>query len=508
MPRPQPVALLAASPLWDGLSGGTLVVACSGGRDSVALACAAHELINDADFLTRFKTPPQLCLWHMDHGLREDSSRDAEFVRQLAVKLGVQSEIERAELGAELAANGGNAEELARERRYAALGRLLAGAGAKGPVKAPALAVTAHHRGDQAETILFNLVRGTHLTGLRGIAPVRDGLVHRPWLELEPDTIDAYLEQLGQDYLDDPTNVDTTFSRNLLRHEVMPRLKQVNPAALKHIARLADTSRTALSYIQRELRRLPVEEYSEHEADRWLPLIGWPRGDYEIYRLDDGWLNVELLAQFAAGRLRKQLGALSTPEYNSIMGWALEPERSVCVRGSWLNMPHQTVFTIMTVDSEEVEQASVRLDAGEAHNIGGLRVGISRAGREEWRRRRTGTRQPWEVIRHWGEALVLLIDSPPRRPGWYCFLPADVALPLTLRAWREGDRLELPTGGTKKAGDVFTDAKVPLCFRPVWTVLADANGEVLWMPGLADSRAMQLADGSDPAWVVSLTESG
>lgn len=508
MPNYQPVALLAASPLWDGLSGGTLVVACSGGRDSVALARAAHELLIDEDFRARFKQPPQLCLWHMDHGLREDSARDAEFVRRLAEELGVLGGIERADLRAELEQNGGNAEELARERRYAALSRLLAGAGAKGSIKPPACAVTAHHLGDQAETILFNLVRGTHLTGLRGIAPVRDALVHRPWLELEPDTIVTYLEQLGQDYLDDPTNIDTTFSRNLLRHEVMPRLRQVNAGALRHIARLADTSRTALSYIQRELRQLPVEEYSEHEADRWLPLIGWPRGDYEIYRLDDGWLNVELLAQFAAGRLRKQLGALSTPEYNSIMGWALEPERPVNVRGSWLNMPHPTVFTIMTVDSEAVEQASVRLDAGEAHNIGGLRVGISRAGREEWRRRRIGTRLPWEVIRNWGEALAALIDSPPRRPGWYCFLPPGVALPLTLRAWREGDRIELPGGGTKKAGDVFTDAKVPACFRPVWAVLADAQGEVLWMPGLADSRAMQLADGAEPAWVVSLTESG
>jgi tRNA(Ile)-lysidine synthase len=216
MAEPRPVALLAASPLWERLDGGTLAVACSGGRDSVALARAAHMLLSDGGFCSRFDNPPVLHLWHMDHGLREDSARDAELVEQLAAQLSVKCPVARLNLSAELAENGGNTEELARKLRYEELLRWLQAKPPAGP-KQPALAATAHHLGDQTETIIFNLVRGTHIAGLRGIAPLYEERIYRPWLALAPEEITAFLGELKQGYVDDPGNTDTKLARVKLR---------------------------------------------------------------------------------------------------------------------------------------------------------------------------------------------------------------------------------------------------------------------------------------------------
>lgn len=508
MAEPLPIALLKASPLWDGLDGGTLVVAVSGGRDSVALARAAHFLINDPDFCARFSTPPEMWLWHMDHGLRPESEQDAEFVRRLSLELDVECEVYHAELAEELANNGGNLEELAREERYRVLLERLDNPYYLLPLREPGVAATAHHLGDQAETILFNLVRGTHLAGLRGIAAVRDGRIYRPWLGLPPNEIESYLRELGQAWVEDPTNADTRLARNKLRHEVIPRLLELNPRALEHIARLADTSRTALTQLRRELKRLPVEAFTEQAVDRWLPLIGWPHGGYDAYRLEDGWASAELLAQFAAQRLTALLGALTSAEHDQLADWALAPGQPLALRGCRLALPHPRVFTIATEEQERDRLPSLQLDVGKSAAIGGLRAALGQATQQEWQLRRRGEPQPWERLRSWPRALDELTASPPRRPGWYCFLPQGVKLPLTLRAWEPGDRLELTAGGSKKVGDVFTDAKLPACFRPVWAVLSDADGELLWVPGLADGRAMQLAAGAQPAYVVSLKESG
>lgn len=508
MAEPLPVALLGASPLWDGLDGGTLVVAVSGGRDSVALARAAHALLHDDEFCARFSAPPALWLWHMDHGLRPESESDAEFVRRLSLALDVECEIYHAELAEELANNGGNVEELAREERYRVLLERLDNPYYLLPLRPPAVAATAHHLGDQAETILFNLVRGTHLKGLRGIARVRDGRIHRPWLALAPQAIEDYLRELGQDWVEDPTNADTRLARNKLRHEVLPRLLELNPLAREHVARLADTAATALKYIRRELAQLPVESFTEQAVDRWLPLLGWPRGGYDAYRLDGGWDNAELLAQFAADRLTARRGALASADYDRLTGWALAPAEPLMLRDCRLARPHPRVFTIATEDGRGGgELPRLALEFGRTLPVAGLSAGLSQASADEWRQRRQGVPQPWERIRDWPQLLDELTASPPHRPGWYCFLPASVKLPLTLRAWRAGDRLAL-AAGTKKVGDVFTDAKVPACFRPVWAVLADSAGEVLWVPGLADGRAMQLSDGEQPAYVVALRESG
>lgn len=507
MAEPRPVALLAASRLWERLDGGTLAVACSGGRDSVALARAAQMLLSNDSFCARFDSQPKLVLWHMDHGLRDDSTRDAELVEQLAAQLGVEHAVTRLDLTAELAENGGNAEELARKRRYEELLQWLKAKPPSGP-KQLALAATAHHLGDQAETIIFNLVRGTHIAGLRGIAPLYEERIYRPWLALAPEEITAFLGELKQGYIDDPGNTDTKLARVKLRREVLPALQEINPRAREHIARLADTAATAERYIAGMLHDLPVERFSGRTIAGWLPLIGWPGDDYYVYRLDDGWENSELTAIFVAGKLIARTGALKAAEHDAITAWAVAPAARTIVRGYSLTRPHRRLLAISGSLEAADPSPELALRLGKSASIGGLHAGLAVTSRDEWRQQSVGATEPWEQIRSWPRMLDALTASPPIRPVWNCFLPAGIALPLTLRTWREGDRIELTGGGSKKLGDIFTDAKVPSCFRPVWAVLTDAKGALLWVPGLADSAAMALAHDATPEHLVTLKVSG
>ena len=508
MARPRALELLAAAPLWDEFDGGTVVVACSGGRDSTALAVAMAELANDPAFKRRCPGGVQVVLWHLDHGLRPDSAKDAGFVSRLAEQLGVDCVVETAHLGDYLVENGGNTEDLARSERYERLLRLTRARQADAPHHLDAVALTAHHLGDQAETVLFNLVRGSHLAGLRGIAPVRDGLVHRPWLALEPDRIDAYLVSRGQAWLNDPTNTDTNLARNKLRHAVFPLLEEINPRAAVHIARLADTATTALDYIMQRLHDLPVESFTESTIDRWLPLVGWPRGDYDAFRLDGGWDSTDLAALFCGAELVKRLGTLTAADHDQLAQWASDPIEPAVVRGYRVSRPHRRVLAIASPVEPREETPSLLLEPGRSSAIGGLDAAMLTSGADEWERRMADAREPWEELSNWPRALDGMTETPPRRPAWHCFLPADVELPLRLRAWAEGDRITLPGGGTKKLGDIFTDAKVPACFRPVWAVLTDATGEVIWVPGVSDGARMQIPAGTVPAYVVTLRESG
>ncbi len=202
----------------------TVLVALSGGADSVALLLTALEL-RKAHGLT-------VCAAHVEHGLRgETSLADAAFCKALCERLSVPFTCDHAALAGGMAAPG--AEAAARDARYALL---LARAKECG---ASAL-LLAHHQDDQAETVLFHLLRGSGARGLGGMREltVREGVtLCRPFLGLSKQTLIDALE--GQPYCTDETNREPVCLRNRLRQTVLPLLTAENPAAIPHIARSA-----------------------------------------------------------------------------------------------------------------------------------------------------------------------------------------------------------------------------------------------------------------------------
>jgi len=211
----------------------SVLVACSGGADSVALAHAAHCAVG-----------------HVDHGLRPESRAEAEKVQALARQFGVPFFLERI-VG--LRVRGPGLEAAAREARYAALARLAAKAGAT-------LVATAHTRRDQAETLLLRLARGAGpgaLAGIRRKRPLAPGIdLVRPLLGVSREDTEAWCRKHGLDFVDDPHNSDPARARGQLR-AVWPALLKLNPRleeALCGAAELLAEEDELLESLSAELR--------------------------------------------------------------------------------------------------------------------------------------------------------------------------------------------------------------------------------------------------------------
>lgn len=198
---------------------GPVVVACSGGPDSIALLGVLHSL------------SPQLGLVlhvaHFDHRMRPASTRDARLVERVARELGLPTHT-----GA--AARAPRSEAEARDARYAFLREIARSSGAK------AIAL-GHTRDDQAETVLLHLVRGSGVLGLAAMRPRRDDLA-RPLLCLTRGDTVAYAKAMGVRAVRDPTNATERYARNLVRLRVLPLLERLNPKARDALTRVADNA--------------------------------------------------------------------------------------------------------------------------------------------------------------------------------------------------------------------------------------------------------------------------
>jgi tRNA(Ile)-lysidine synthase len=208
-----------------GLSAGqTIVVALSGGADSIALIDALTTLSAARGW--------RVVAAHLDHGLRTGSAADARFCRRACRRLGVPLRVGRADVRARARREGGGLEEAAREERYAFLRRVKAAEGAA------AIAV-AHTRDDQAETFLLRLLRGSGRAGLACMRPRAADLV-RPLLAVGRADVLAHLKERGLPWREDPTNADAALLRNRVRAELLPYLeRRFNPAVREALARSA-----------------------------------------------------------------------------------------------------------------------------------------------------------------------------------------------------------------------------------------------------------------------------
>ncbi|MCK4710628.1 MAG: tRNA lysidine(34) synthetase TilS, partial [Gammaproteobacteria bacterium] len=188
-----------------------LYLAFSGGIDSTVLM---HVLLP-------YKEQYQIVLWHINHGLQDNAKLMEDFARQQADHFKLEFRLDK------LSMNGsdGNLEAKARDHRY----RLF-----EQELSENDVLLTAHHKNDQAETLLLNMMRGSGSTGLRAIARLKTlgkGLLFRPLLNFTRDDIERYAKTHQLQWIEDPSNRETQWSRNYLRHTVWPSIEQRWPSA-------------------------------------------------------------------------------------------------------------------------------------------------------------------------------------------------------------------------------------------------------------------------------------
>lgn len=270
-----------------------MVVAVSGGPDSVALLRA----------LVACGPRHRLIVAHLNHQLRgAESDADEDFVRRLAHSLrdsGVEYVSHREAVAERAEAEGTNLEDMARRVRYGWLTEVARQAGCR-------WVATGHTADDQAETVLHRLLRGAGLRGLRGIAPRRplaEGIdLVRPLLDVRRADVLAYLDAEQQSYCQDRSNLDVRFTRNRIRHELLPLLaEQYNPGIVPVLCRLAAQAEEDYRQIEAEAAQLLAEaergragqllvfdhrRLADMPRDRLRELFrlvwqreGWPLGD-------------------------------------------------------------------------------------------------------------------------------------------------------------------------------------------------------------------------------------
>lgn len=205
--------------------GDTVLVALSGGADSMALLNVLYELKNEYSLTLKAA--------HFNHGIRgEEAMRDEKFCVDVCREMGVELFVGRADVPALARQAGIGVEECGRRERYAFFAS----------VAPEAKVATAHTLSDCEETFLFNLARGSSLKGLTSIPPVRDNII-RPLIDCSRAEIEAYCEEKGIRYVTDSTNLSDEYTRNRIRHSIVPELKALNSAFDSAFSRCVDALR-------------------------------------------------------------------------------------------------------------------------------------------------------------------------------------------------------------------------------------------------------------------------
>jgi tRNA(Ile)-lysidine synthase len=437
--------------LRQGLSGpdpgpGALLVAVSGGGDSVALLRLLLLLAPERGW--------RLTVGHVDHGLRPDSAEDARFVAELAASLGLPCFTRRVDIFL----GGLSPEEAARLARRQALKTMAAEAGAG----AVALAHTAD---DQAETLLLRVLNGTGPTGLAGMRPWSPPW-WRPLLTIRRQSLREWLLDRGQPWHDDPSNADLGSARNRLRALVMPLVAElINPRAVEALGRLAGFC----AQEEKHWRAWCAMSCRRH---------GWREGTSFCLNLS------YLMSQGPAARRRllRHAASLVSGRGQHLLAHHVEQTLELATgrSGRRLDLPGTL--------SAHVEAGCLRLDGG-----GGL---------IPWRARLDGPGWAWlPSLRLWLAAEVKAKAPTLKARGSSAWmLLSEVAWPLTIRPPRPGERLHpLGAPGAKRLSRFLMDLKVPKWWRERTVAVADARGLLWAAPWSVDERVR--TTGSRGPWL-------
>ena len=439
-----------------------LVVAVSGGADSTALLDALVRG-RDAGWC-----PSKLVVAHLNHLLRgEDSNADAAFVQSLATDCGVDCEIERADVALIARQTGQNLEATARHLRHEFFERVAQRHGLH-------CVVTAHTQDDQAETVFLHLLRGSGLSGLSGMPRQRpllsreaDPLILlRPLLGVSRAAILAHCHDYQISYREDVSNQSTDYLRNLIRHEILPRLEAVNPSIRTGLARMAELVREE-------------DQYLEARVDE---IEGWEAGDGSLLLPSLKGQSPVLQRRVLRRWLAKQRGSLARITSTHLCGLEQllargQSGQSVSLPGS-LHVRREfdrlRLFPAAssTHDSDTDGSFPIALVPGVPCHVGGFELVLLVPGQ--------------------GEAAIPASYAPDanRSDGgyrhWSLPLPSGALLDsLFVRTRRPGDKYRPEPGRyTFKLKTLFIRHQIPRSERDTYPVVVTGAGAIVWVPGL------------------------
>lgn len=422
--------------------GSPVLVGLSGGADSTALL---HLLCRYAR-----ETGAEISAAHVNHGIRgEEADRDEEFCRLLAQRLGVRFFSERFNVPEIAESTGESIETAARRIRYEYFDRLMKEHGIK-------QLATAHNADDNLETVIFNIARGTGLGGICGIPncrPAENGWVVRPILNMEKSEIIEYCHNNSLSFVTDSTNTDTDYTRNKIRAEIIPVMRQINSAAVRNAARMSETLRDdalCLDSMAERFVKEPREEYAiETERICNAPAAIINRALMRIYgEISNG----KSLEQTHVNALRA-LAQKAVPHSSISLPCDIEgviENRKLCFRKKAPKAAGSIEYTVALAEGNNpISQTNCEIFIDISHS--------------------------YENI--YKKSILLSIDSAKINGGLYA------------RARQNGDRI-LMGGMHKSVKKLMCDKKIPLDIRARLPVICDNEG-ILAIPfvGVRDSAS-------------------
>lgn len=437
--------------------GDKVLVGVSGGADSVCLLFVLYNLKEELNI--------SLSAVHVHHGLRgEEADHDAQYAAKLCEKLNIECEIKYVDVKSAAIKNHQSTEEAARILRYKVFDEMAQ------KYNCNKIAV-AHHEDDQAETMLFQMFRGSGLKGLAGISPVRERIV-RPLLSVDKRMIEKYLETKNIKYCIDSTNLSTDYSRNKLRNQMLPFIKEnINQKVVKHLAALAEDTREANEYIY----------------DQAVDL-------YEKYKLQDETYNncvvlstdifnekailVKYVLRICINEITDTMKDITRKHIESIFSLAeangykeIILPYNVCVVKNY----DKIIFRKGQLLNEKIEETLIR------------KKDILYA------------KEPF-ILQKGGKNIIFSVRERKKvenieKKAYTKYLDYDkIEDVFAVRVRKSGDFLVInENGGKKKLKDYFIDTKIPKNLRDYQILLAD-NSHIIWVIGYRISEDVKITD--------------
>lgn len=428
-------------------TGQWVILALSGGADSVALLSVCKELQDEYDL--------HLLAAHVNHGIRgEEADQDEAFCQSFCRQLNVDLRVLHADIPALAKQTGVSEETCGRKVRYQFFQDLAEELMATGVPKQQIRIATAHTAQDAVETMLFHLARGTGLTGLCGIPAARGNII-RPLLTCTRADIEAYLQERHLPHREDSTNQDISYARNRIRHQVLPALEACNDGALRNILR-------CMELLQQD------EAYLEEQADL-LRTYAKVEGK-EAYYAD------RLSAAHPAVLNRVLASVLTEVCGQNLTAGHIAQAATLLTTGGQMQIP--TGAYVRVRDNE----FCVLRQLPDTHPVSDFAV--------------TGAE---EVTLPVGTFRYRVFPNPDRglrpnaaAPGYACRLDFDKIGPFTLRNRRPGDRFTPAFRNvTKSLKSLFNEAGIPPKDRS-GILLMESGGEIVWIQGFGPSESARV----------------
>ena len=416
-------------------AGDTVVVGLSGGADSCALL---QYLVS-----IREKLSLHIIACHVNHMIRgQEADRDEDFSRKLCIQLKVEFRLLKINVPEQAKLRKESTEKCARDIRYEFFGKIADEYNAK--------IATAHTASDNAETVLYNLARGCGIKGICGIPPVRERII-RPFITVLREETEKYCYAHNIHYVTDSTNLTDEYTRNKIRHGVIPVLKEINPAVIENISRMTENMRCNADLLYSDAICFLNEIRSDKYSDFYKANL--------LYSCDQA-LFAQIISILAA-----EHGFIPQAEHISLI-------REICRKGGELQLSRD-LYAVCRQGSFRITEKKVR------------------------------NNNEWEIP-EWGQFIVISnkkikpvkmsmseFNNAEKNPDFLFINSGDcdtIPIGTVFRYRRSGDRFSLPERNISKTlKKLFIEMKIPAERRDSILVLAYGN-DIIWIEGIGFSE--------------------